>query len=156
MIKNEYFLTLWCYRAFVTKYIKRSHAKMQKKISKNVLEIRMSKFCELKISHHIDKQKLPEKIKDPSFNSQPFLEAKEARRHLNLGKVEKLPIISYKRLGAIIIFVIGASEAPSQKIWLCNIIYELVILVQSQYNSIFNLNCFGHINLIFPLMKLKL
>ena len=56
--KKESSLTPCCYIAFVCLYIEGSYAKNRTEISKFERDFRISKYCEIEISHHIDKQKI--------------------------------------------------------------------------------------------------
>ena len=55
---KESFLTPCCYIEFVAWYISGSHAKNQPEISKLWQEFRISKIIEIKILHHLGKQKI--------------------------------------------------------------------------------------------------
>ena len=56
--RKESSLTPCCYIAFVCLYIQGSHANFRTEISKFERDFRILKFCEIEISHHIDKRKM--------------------------------------------------------------------------------------------------
>ena len=74
--RNELFLTTCCCIAFVSWYIYGSHAKNQPETSKFEQDFRISKFCKIDISHHLDKRKIDItrlilKIQDSNFTCKP-------------------------------------------------------------------------------------
>ena len=62
--RKESFLTPCCYIVFVNWYIYESHTRIQTKNSKFEQNFRISKFCEIENTHHLDKRKIATTFED--------------------------------------------------------------------------------------------